>query len=88
MITDSSSPLTQTLVDAHQKELYTFDKERVLPAWDSLLSQQQVKLQRLKVPAMHVTSDSSEREVKLDLTPVSKFDSLPLASAARLAGID
>ena len=55
------------LVDAHKKDLQKFDRDRALPAWDSLLSQQQVKLQQLQVPAMHITSESAKREV--DISP-------------------
>ncbi|KAJ3566961.1 hypothetical protein NP233_g6667 [Leucocoprinus birnbaumii] len=54
----------ETLVDAHKKELLKFDRDRALPAWDSLVSQQQVKLQRLQVPTMHMTSNSEERELQ------------------------
>jgi hypothetical protein len=50
-------------VDTHQKEIRKFDAGRVLPAWDSLVSQQQLKLQKLQVPTMYVTSESSTREV-------------------------
>jgi len=57
------------LVDAHKKDLQKFDRDRALPAWDSLLSQQQVKLQKLQVPAMHITSESAEREVRMILFP-------------------
>jgi hypothetical protein len=76
------------LADAHKKELHKFDNERALPAWDSLMSQQQLKLQRLQVPAMHVTSDSSEREVKFRFARLSNLSSWPPATATRLAGID
>ncbi|KXN86306.1 hypothetical protein AN958_10168 [Leucoagaricus sp. SymC.cos] len=54
----------EMLVDGHRKELNKFDKDCVLPAWDGLVSQQQLKLQQLRVPTMHVTSNSSERELQ------------------------
>jgi len=57
------------LVDAHKKNLQKFDRDRALPAWDSLLSQQQVKLQQLEVPAMHITSESAKREVRIPVPP-------------------
>ena len=61
--------LEQMLVDAHKKDLQKFDRDRALPAWDSLLSQQQVKLQQLQVPAMHITSESAKREVRIPIPP-------------------
>ncbi|KAF9451997.1 hypothetical protein P691DRAFT_756746 [Macrolepiota fuliginosa MF-IS2] len=54
----------EMLVDAHKKELRRFDRDRALPAWDSLVSRQQAKLQRLQVPTMHITSDPSVRELQ------------------------
>lgn len=51
------------IVDAHKKEIRKFDTNRALSAWDSLVSQQQLKLQKLKVPTMHITSESPAREV-------------------------
>ncbi|KAF5363853.1 hypothetical protein D9756_000593 [Leucocoprinus leucothites] len=54
----------EMLVDAHKKELNKFDRDRALSAWDSLVSQQQLKLQRSQVPTMHMTSDPAERELQ------------------------
>lgn len=51
------------IVDAHKKEIRKFDTNRALSAWDSLVSQQQLKLQKLKVPTMHITTESPAREV-------------------------
>jgi hypothetical protein len=51
------------IVDAHKKEIREFDAKRVLPAWDSIVSQQQLRLQKLQVPTMYATSESATREV-------------------------
>ncbi|XP_006460132.1 hypothetical protein AGABI2DRAFT_150097 [Agaricus bisporus var. bisporus H97] len=52
------------IVDAHKKEIRKFDTNRALSAWDSLVSQQQLKLQKLKVPTMHITTESPARELQ------------------------
>lgn len=51
------------LSDAYKKEIYKFDSDRVLPAWDGLVSRQQNELSQKGVPAMFVTSDVHDREV-------------------------
>jgi hypothetical protein len=54
----------QMLSDACKKELRRFDSERVLVAWDGLITQQQEHLARLGVPTMFVTDVVADREVK------------------------
>jgi hypothetical protein len=48
--------------NAYKKELEKFDRERALPAFDSLVAKQQDALARLKVPTMYVTDDRAARE--------------------------
>ncbi|PFH52568.1 hypothetical protein AMATHDRAFT_46121 [Amanita thiersii Skay4041] len=48
--------------DAYKKELDKFDRDRVLSAWDGLVTKQQTLLQQLNVPTMFVTNDKSTRE--------------------------
>ncbi|KAF9076618.1 hypothetical protein BDP27DRAFT_1414473 [Rhodocollybia butyracea] len=50
------------LSDAFDKELKRFDAERVLPAWDGLILQQQEALSKMGVPTMFPTALSSDRE--------------------------
>ncbi|TEB35538.1 hypothetical protein FA13DRAFT_1352156 [Coprinellus micaceus] len=50
------------LQDAYQKEMCKFDRERVLPAWDGLITRQQGQLEALGVPNMFVTSDPRDTE--------------------------
>ncbi|KAE9395640.1 hypothetical protein BT96DRAFT_141127 [Gymnopus androsaceus JB14] len=50
------------LSDAFEKELKRFDMERVLPAWDGLVLQQQEALAQMGVPTMFSTTDPSLRE--------------------------
>ncbi len=52
------------LSDAFKKEIYKFDNERVLPAWDGLVSRQQGELAQKGVPTMFVTSDMQDRAVR------------------------
>ena len=52
------------LQDAYQKEMGKFDRERVLPAWDGLITRQQGQLEALGVPNMFVTSDPRDTEVR------------------------
>jgi len=51
-----------TMADGFRKELERFDGQRALPAWDSLVAKQQTILESLRVPAMFVTSEPSDRE--------------------------
>lgn len=46
-----------------RKELYKFDVERVLVAWDGMMAKQQMALEVLAVPGMFVSSSSSDVEV-------------------------
>jgi hypothetical protein len=48
---------------AFQRELRSFDVERVMPAFDSLMAKQQAVLEQLNVPTMSVTLDPTDREV-------------------------
>lgn len=51
------------VTDAFKKELLRFDRERVLPAWDGLITRQQNELTQLDVPLMFMTSQTEDREV-------------------------
>jgi hypothetical protein len=51
------------LVQAYERELKRFDAERVLPAWDGLVTSQQAALAQLKVPTMFPTAVKTDREV-------------------------
>ncbi|KAG5352806.1 hypothetical protein C0989_000351 [Termitomyces sp. Mn162] len=55
--------IAQTLQDGLKKALEKFDRERVLAAWDGLVSKQQTILSQHKVPTMFPTSQSIDREV-------------------------
>ncbi|KAF8914147.1 hypothetical protein CPB84DRAFT_1820066 [Gymnopilus junonius] len=46
------------IADAFKKELFKFDLEHVIPAWDGLASRQQLELSQLNVPTMCVTGDN------------------------------
>ncbi|KDR83490.1 hypothetical protein GALMADRAFT_85687 [Galerina marginata CBS 339.88] len=50
------------ITDAFKKEIFKFDHERAIPAWDGLVSRQQLELAQIKVPTMFVTSDLKDRE--------------------------
>ncbi|TFK29270.1 hypothetical protein FA15DRAFT_664191 [Coprinopsis marcescibilis] len=58
------------LQDGYQRELRKFDQERVVPAWEGLVSRQQARLESLKVPNMFVTSDPKEREKQSQIIQV------------------
>ncbi|KII96005.1 hypothetical protein PLICRDRAFT_34958 [Plicaturopsis crispa FD-325 SS-3] len=47
---------------AFRKELQKFDAERVLPAWDGLVSKQQTALENLGVPTMFNTGLDTDKE--------------------------
>jgi hypothetical protein len=51
------------MTDAFRRELYRFDKERVIPAWDGLVTKQQSILESLGVPTMHPTAVTTDRKV-------------------------
>ena len=48
-----------------EKELQRFDKDRVLPAWDGLITRQQMILEKIGVPSMFVTNEKVDREVSI-----------------------
>jgi hypothetical protein len=52
------------LSQAYEKELKRFDAERVLPAWDGLVTKQQTALARLQIPTMFPTTVKADREVR------------------------
>ncbi|KAJ7672869.1 hypothetical protein B0H17DRAFT_1083665 [Mycena rosella] len=52
----------EMLSQAYEKELKRFDAERVLPAWDGLVTSQQAALQRICVPTMFPTAVKNDRE--------------------------
>lgn len=47
-----------------EKELLQFDRERVIPAWDGLISRQQATLESLGVPTMFVTEFGLDKDVR------------------------
>lgn len=49
---------------AFKRELAKFDSERVLLAWDGLLTKQQIALESLGVPTMFSTTTKTDREVR------------------------
>lgn len=51
------------ITDAFNKEILRFDRERILPAWDGLVTRQQNELIQLDVPLMFVTNEIEDREV-------------------------
>ncbi|RDB20544.1 hypothetical protein Hypma_012457 [Hypsizygus marmoreus] len=64
MIGDSglSKHEADMLQTGFKKELDKFDRERVLLAWDGLVSKQQATLARHGVPTMYPTKDIADRE--------------------------
>ena len=55
---------TQALTDAFRAELRKFDRERALPAWDGLVTKQQIALEALGVPTMFPSTEATDREVR------------------------
>ena len=55
---------SQSMTDAFRRELQQFDRERVLPAWDGLITKQQSTLESLGVPTMFPTAVSTDRQVR------------------------
>lgn len=55
----------QAMAESFRAELQKFDRERVLPAWDGLVTKQQVALEALGVPAMFPTTLVADREVRM-----------------------
>ncbi|KAL7282045.1 hypothetical protein ACG7TL_003512 [Trametes sanguinea] len=59
-----------TMTDSFRAELAKFDRERVLPAWDGLLTKQQAALESLGVPAMFPTTQTADRERQQEIMQV------------------
>ncbi|KZT13104.1 alpha/beta-hydrolase [Laetiporus sulphureus 93-53] len=59
-----------TMSAAFRQELQKFDAERVLPAWDGLVSKQQAKLEAFGVPTMYPTVMIADRETSANLLVV------------------
>jgi len=51
-----------SMTSSFRRELQKFDAERVLPAWDGLLANQQAALESLGMPAMYVTMAAADRQ--------------------------
>jgi len=51
----------EIMKQAFEKELRKFDQEQVLPAWDDLITKQQIALEKLGVPALFVTDSASDK---------------------------
>ena len=51
------------MTGAFKKEIVAFDRDRVMPAWDGLVSRQQQELERVKIPTMYPTSVPQDRQV-------------------------
>ena len=64
------------LSDAYEKELKKFDAERVLVAWDGLVTKQQATLESLQVPTMFKTDITTDREVRNVIGFTSTYDNL------------
>ncbi|KAH9894168.1 hypothetical protein C8Q73DRAFT_694767 [Cubamyces lactineus] len=58
------------LTDSFRAELAKFDRERILPAWDGLLTKQQAALESLGVPAMFPTAQQADRERQQEIMQV------------------
>lgn len=52
------------MTESFRAELAKFDRERVLPAWDGLVTKQQAALEVLGVPAMFPTTLNTDRQVR------------------------
>lgn len=52
------------LTAAFKKEIDKFDRERAMPAWDGLVSKQQMELAHSRVPTMFVSSQADDRQVR------------------------
>lgn len=50
------------MTQAYKKELHKFDTQRVIAAWDGLISKQQAALESLGVPVMYVSDLTADRE--------------------------
>ncbi|KAF8165104.1 hypothetical protein B0H34DRAFT_223031 [Crassisporium funariophilum] len=58
------------VTDAFKKEISRFDHDRVIPAWDGLLSRQQQELEHINVPRMFVTNEVQTRETQQQVVSV------------------
>ena len=52
------------LTEAFKKEIDKFDRDRVIPAWDGLVSRQQMELARSRVPTMFVSNQAEDQQVR------------------------
>ncbi|KAI0299708.1 hypothetical protein B0F90DRAFT_1630599, partial [Multifurca ochricompacta] len=52
----------ELMSDAFRMELRKFDAERVLPTWDRLVRDQQMRLEALRIPTMFITNDAGDTE--------------------------
>jgi len=52
----------EMLIDAFKKEIDQFDRDRVIPAWDGLVSRQQMELAHSGVPTMFVSNQADDRQ--------------------------
>ena len=56
------------MTQAYKRELHKFDAQRVIFAWDGLVSKQQAALESLGVPVMYVSDLASDREASASIT--------------------
>jgi hypothetical protein len=52
------------LTEAFKKEMDKFDQDRVIPAWDGLVSRQQMELANSRVPTMFISNQAEDRQVR------------------------
>ena len=52
------------LTEAFKKEIDKFDRDRVIPAWDGLVSRQQMDLAHNRVPTMFISNQAEDRQVR------------------------
>ena len=69
VLTPSAFGHEQTLTESFRLELRNFDRERVLSAWDSLVTKQQAALEGWGTPTMFPTSHGPDREVSTVRNP-------------------
>jgi len=70
------------MTQAYKKELHRFDTQRVIAAWDGLVSKQQAALESLGVPVMYVSELTADREAS-----VHHFSSLSLPSLTSMISV-
>ncbi len=66
----------QAMTESFRAELQKFDRERVLPTWDGLVTKQQAALEALGVPAMFPTTLATDREVRTGAPQASRLSFL------------